>query len=434
MIKSLHATFSKSTGVTTDTRNIQSGNIFFALKGPSFNGNDFAEQALNEGCAFAIVDELKPELESDNRYIKVDDALKTLQELATFHRSKLRIPIIALTGSNGKTTTKELIHAALAVRYKCFSTKGNLNNHIGVPLSLLSITKRHEIAVIEMGANHQKEIDFLCSIAKPEYGLITNIGLAHLEGFGGEEGIYKGKKELFDFLIKTEGRLFVNEDDKKVVKAAGSASYIGYGIAEDAVYRGEYTVKHDKLLVNWWRKERPFQKFDISTNLTGSYNFTNVLCAVTVARYFGVSQREIKQGLQAYDPKNQRSQLEETERDNTVIVDCYNANPSSMRAALENLKVSKHAKKVVILGDMLELGDDSDKHHSEILTLVEASGVDQVILVGEHFKKASKGKDFITMIETAEAAEYISKNPVSESFVLLKGSRKKKLETLLELL
>ncbi len=434
MIKRLHSIFLSSTGVTTDTRTIQQGNIFFALKGPSFNGNDFAEKALSEGCSYAIVDEERTEFKDDSRFIKVEDGLEALQQLARYHRSKLKIPVIGLTGSNGKTTTKELIKAALSQRYSCYATSGNLNNHIGVPLSVLSINKKHEIAVIEMGANHQKEIEFLCTISKPDYGMITNIGLAHLEGFGGEEGVYKGKKELFDHLIAANGTLFVNQDDPKVKRAAGNTPNTGYGSSDSAVYQGDFSIENERLAIRWWRREKPTEKFAIQTNLTGSYNFQNTMAAVAIARYFGVSNKEIKTGLENYQPKNQRSQVEETERDNKVIVDCYNANPSSMKAAIENMNAQSHSHKVVILGDMLELGAETERYHSEVLNQLERSEFQKVILVGEHFAKALSSDNYLSVIETAEAAEHLTAQPIENSLVLLKGSRKKKLETLLELL
>ena len=433
MIEKLYAHFLDSSGVTTDTRSINMGNIFFALKGPNFNGNAFALKAIQDGAMLAVVDKDNPDFEGNNRIFRVDDGLNALQDLARHHRSKLKIPVIGLTGSNGKTTTKELLNAALGKRYTCFATKGNLNNHIGVPLSLLSINRKHEIAVIEMGANHQKEIEFLCTISKPDCGLITNIGLAHLEGFGGEEGVYKGKKELFDYLVAAEAKAFVNQDDDKVVRAANDLDGITYGSNEEAFYQGEFKDEQNGLALTWWRKDRPRTKYEIQTRLEGSYNFSNALAAIAVARYFGLTPNEIKAGMEAYVPQNQRSQLEHTDRGNTVIVDCYNANPSSMLAAIENVRLHDVKSKFLILGDMLELGDQTAAYHEQVVQAIKEAGIENAILVGEHFSQANDDS-FISFIETSEAATFLKDSPLSNELILLKGSRKKKLETLLELL
>lgn len=434
VVEKLYAAFRDCSGVCIDTRKIQEGDLFIALKGPNFNANDFALKAITEGCRYAIVDEDREEFRDNPRVLLVKDSLEALQDLALYHRRKLRIPVIALTGSNGKTTTKELMRATLSQQYNCYCTFGNLNNHIGVPLSLLSITKKHEIAVIEMGANHQNEIKALCEIAEPDYGLITNIGLAHLEGFGGEEGVFKGKKELFDHLIARKRTLFVNCDDEQVTRAAGSAlkEAITYGSSAETIYSGTITPAKGFLKFDWWRSDAPSSKQTIQTQVSGEYNFSNALAAVAVARYFGVSAAKIKRGLEAYVPSNQRSQVEETERGNTVIIDCYNANPSSMKAAIDNLKSMPHTQKAVILGDMLELGESSQTAHQEVLEWVE--GVNTVMLVGPEFSSLQSPNGYMHFETTEDAAKAISSKQLAGALILLKGSRKMKLEALLEFL
>jgi len=432
-IQNIYSAFLKSTGVNTDTRTLKAGQMFFALKGEHFNGNDFAIKALEEGCTCVIADEERTEFKSETDIIVVESALKTLQQLAHYHRIHLKIPVIGLTGSNGKTTSKELLKAALIKHYNCYATKGNLNNHIGVPLSVLEINENHEIAVIEMGANHQKEIELLCSIATPDSGFITNIGLAHLEGFGGEEGVFKGKKELFDFLSENGSTIFVNEDDPKVVRAASNLKSIGYGKSSTAIYQGNFELNNKGLKVSWWRNNNKQQVQEIQTNLTGSYNFSNVLSAVAIARYYGVSPEKIKAGIEEYIPMNNRSQVIKTELGNTVIVDCYNANPSSMIAALENVELRTESRKILILGDMLEIGDLSESKHQEILDRANEMINTKTILVGPEFGKVSKEKK--SHFEKTELLKaFISDNPIANSLVLLKGSRKMKLEQLLELL
>lgn len=429
----IYSAFLKSTGINTDTRNLKAGQMFFALKGDNFNGNDFALKALEEGCSCVIADEDREDFKSEKNLIVVKSALKTLQELAHHHRIHIKIPIIGLTGSNGKTTSKELLKAALSKQYRCYATKGNLNNHIGVPLSILEINENHEIAVIEMGANHQKEIELLCSICTPDSGYITNIGLAHLEGFGGEEGVYKGKKELFDFLSENGSAIFVNEDDPKVVRAANNLKTIGYGKSTTAIYQGNFELNLQGLKVSWWRNNDKQKVHEIQTNLTGSYNFSNVLAAVAVARYYGVSPEKIKAGIEEYIPTNNRSQVIKTELGNTVIVDCYNANPSSMLAALENVELRTESKKILILGDMLEIGDLSESKHQEVLDMANKMINTKTLLVGPEFGKvADRNTSHFEKTESLKA--FISDNPITQSLVLLKGSRKMKLEQLLELL
>lgn len=432
-IEALYAAFLESEGINTDTRTLKPGQMFFALKGENFNGNEFAVHALKEGCSFVVVDEERSDFDSSTQILKVDDALKSLQDLARYHRRHLKIPVIGLTGSNGKTTSKELLKAALSSHYKCYATRGNLNNHIGVPLSLLEITHKHEIAVIEMGANHQKEIEFLCSITMPDVGFITNIGLAHLEGFGGEEGVFTGKKELFDFLNEHKRTIFENTDDLKVVRAAQDMKSITYGMSSESVYQGNFELNAIGLKVSWWRNNDLNTIYQIQTHLTGSYNYSNVMAAVAMARYYGVDPMKIKAGIEAYMPTNNRSEVRKTNNGNTIIVDCYNANPSSMQAAIENITLLDHENKVLILGDMLELGNSSNEKHTEIRNKALDVSKSRLILVGTEFKSVIE-KDDLHFVETSELLQYLESNPLSNSLILLKGSRKIKLEQLLELL
>lgn len=431
--KDIYPYYLESNRITTDSRNIKPGDLFIALKGDRFNGNDFVLQSLEEGASYAICDEDRPEFDSIDNIFHVKDGLSLLQDLARIHRSKLKIPVIGLTGSNGKTTSKELLHAALSSHYSTYATKGNLNNHIGVPLSILEINPKHEIAVIEMGANHQKEISFLCSICDPEYGYITNIGLAHLEGFGGEDGVCKGKRELFDHLRAHDRLAFVNLDDPKVVRAAEGLEFVGYGSSSDSDLQGKFHQHEGYLSVEWWSKGSD-QKQTIQTHLTGTYNFSNVLSAICIARYFGVSASQIKKGIEAYVPSNNRSQVEETLNGNHVIVDCYNANPSSMLAALDNLRSFSDTGTLAILGDMLELGASAEQHHREVLEKLKVLGMD-AWLVGEHFGALENDyPQFRFYPKTADVQEHLRDVKIKGLAILLKGSRRMKLEDVLELL
>jgi len=427
----LYRLFSETRKICTDSRKVEEGCLFIALKGPSFNGNDFVLSSLNKGASYALADEIRPEFEDDPRVIQVENGLMALQAIAQEHRHKLRIPIIGLTGSNGKTTTKELLNAALSRTYSTYATRGNLNNHIGVPLSILEIGTDHEIAIIEMGANHQKEIQFLCTIAHPDAGFITNIGLAHLEGFEGEEGVYIGKKELFDHLIKQDGKLFVNADDTKVVRAAQGAASVTYGHSNDCHFQGEFELEDNRLIVHWWRDIDPFKR-TIKTQLTGSYNFSNVMAAIAVARYYGVPDVDIRRGIEDYRPDNNRSQVEHSDRGNTLLIDCYNANPSSMQAAIENLNLESSERKVALLGDMLELGSVGLKKHQETVDQLRAAGIEG-FLVGALFGQVDTA-GFGHFQTTEELGVYLKAKPLTDAYILLKGSRRMKLEQLLELL
>jgi len=422
----LYQLFKKCTGICTDTRKIEKNNMFFALKGDNFNGNKFAETAINLGAKYAVVDE---DLETNNpAIIKVNNVLKALQALAAFHRTTLKTPVVALTGSNGKTTTKELINAVLSTQYKTIATRGNLNNHIGVPLTLLEIDKSTDIAVVEMGANHQKEIEFLCELAQPDYGLITNYGKAHLEGFGGVEGVIKGKTEMYVHLKSNYKTLFYNaEDTIQNEKIAGytpafSFSTKGNGDVNLQLVDIEPTLSiifEDKL---------------IRTHLTGAFNFNNVANAILIGKYFKISNEKIKKGIENYTPQNNRSQILVTNH-NKIVLDAYNANPSSMTLALESFEKTNHPNKIAILGDMFELGTAAQKEHQNIIKLLEKSKINQAILIGKHFYNCSKNVESITQFETFEEGyHYIKTSEISNAKILIKASRGMALERLLELL
>ncbi len=422
-IETIYKAYLQHPLVSTDTRNIIPGSIFFALKGDSFNGNRFAAEALERGAAFAVVDEA--EVKKDNRYFLVKDVLGALQDLASYHRSQLKIPFIGITGSNGKTTSKELIHAVLSRKYKTCATKGNLNNHIGVPLTLLSITKEHEAAVIEMGANHVGEIAMLCGIAKPEYGIITNIGKAHLEGFGGFEGVKKAKSELYKHIKAHGGQLFVNADNPLLEELSGGIKRTTYGAGAGCDYKGKFMGSE------------PFVKMDfgageVQTRLVGKYNFENILAAACIGHHFGVSDQDIKAALEGYEPSNNRSQVMK-KGSNTLLLDAYNANPTSMTAAIENFVAMGSANKVMVLGDMLELGKESAAEHNNIINLIKSKGFKgTVVLVGKLFSAAENTIGAKTFEDASQAFAWLKGNALSNSTVLVKGSRGIKLETVVE--
>jgi UDP-N-acetylmuramoyl-tripeptide--D-alanyl-D-alanine ligase len=427
-ISNLYAHYLLNSSVSTDTRNITRGCMFFALKGEHFNANTFAEQALHNGAAYVVIDEEAYQI--DDRCILVPDVLTALQDLARFHRQQLQIPVIGLTGSNGKTTTKELLKAVLEEKYKTFATKGNLNNHIGVPLSILGITADIKIAVIEMGANHQHEIEFLCTIAQPTHGLITNIGMAHLDGFGGFEGVKKGKAELYAYLKQHEGTVFIYRNNPYLLEmsaAAGLNKVVYYGTEPQDKVAAEL-VKTDPFMELKWTAGK--QSFTARANLTGSYNFENILAAICVGTFFDVSPEQINHGLANYFPNNNRSQLQKT-AENTLICDFYNANPSSMMAALNNLSGLTAAHKSAILGDMFELGQEAAEQHDLIAKTAAELGLATLIFIGKHFyelKDKYAGKFFIS---PQEALDYLTQNPLKGNLVLLKGSRGMALEQLM---
>lgn len=422
-IPKLHKAFLSATGVSTDTRAIQESDIYFALKGDNFDGNKFAKQAIDSGASLAVIDD--PQFQTDQTVL-VEDVLSTLQQLSSYHRDQLTIPVIGLTGSNGKTTTKELIAAALASKYKVSFTKGNLNNHIGVPLTLLSIKPEHEIAVVEMGANHQKEVEFLCSLCKPDFGYITNFGKAHLEGFGGIEGVIKGKTELYNFLRKNGKKVFINADDPiQMEKSEGIASFtFGQHEGADVLIQQKETDGSELDVA--------YQNVSIYSNLTGTYNFPNISAAIAIAKHFDVSPEQIKSGLENYFPTNNRSQVSKTSS-NTLIVDTYNANPSSMEAALKNMTAYSGEHKWVILGDMFELGDFEKEEHQRISDFAQAQNFEKVILVGKAFT-ACDALDATQFETTSDLLVWLESNPVKGKTILLKGSRGMAIERAIPLL
>ncbi|MHC8948578.1 UDP-N-acetylmuramoyl-tripeptide--D-alanyl-D-alanine ligase [Sphingobacterium hungaricum] len=420
-LEQLYAHFLNYPKISTDTRKIEEDSLFFALKGDHFNGNAFAEKALDLGARYVIIDEADYFI--DERTILVSNVLQTLQELAKYHRSKLTIPIIGITGTNGKTTTKELLHAVLVERYRCFATKGNLNNHIGVPLSLLSIDKEVEVGIIEMGANHQGEIGFLCELAQPTHGLITNVGKAHLEGFGSFEGVKKAKGELYAYLAAHQGTCFIQHDNSNLVEMIAAyplLKQIKYGFSDENEVFGKLLKANPFLAVEWFSKKE-LEPHTVQTKLTGSYNTENILAAVAVGLHFDVSDKQIRLGIEKYTPQNNRSQITQTAK-NTLIEDYYNANASSMKAALENMAVIEAENKVIILGDMFELGDDSPAEHKTVIAQAKTIPATRLIFVGKDFY-AHRDGDAEYYQTTDEALEALSKHPISSSFVLLKASR-----------
>ncbi len=415
-LEQLYTAYTNSSGVTTDSRKIEVGALFFALHGASFDGNDYAIQALEQGASAAVID--RKDIYDDNpqyaeRLILVEDTLQALQSLAQEHRRRLAIPIIAIAGSNGKTTTKELVSRVLAEKFEVSTTRGNLNNHIGVPLTLLSMTTDTEFGVVEMGASAQGEIALLCSIAEPNYGILTNIGLSHLEGFGGVEGIRKGKGELFDHLNENGGRAFVPQEDTVLCEMASAREDLAVEYYSRSIGEG------------------------FRSNLTGDYNKYNIAAAVEIGRYFGVADERIAEAILSFAPDNNRSQAVKTER-NQLVVDCYNANPSSMEVALDNISTMEAEHKVLILGDMLELGEWSEEAHINILHKADTIA-ERIILVGKEFAKAYEKSyelqsNYALHPTTTEALEALGNKPINNSLVLLKGSRGIALEKLINIL
>lgn len=425
-IDQLYNIFKEHNHVVTDSRKIVSDCLFFALKGEHFNGNDFAGQALNSGAAYAIVDEKQPF--EDHRLIYVEDVLQTLQQLACHHRRILAIPVLAITGSNGKTTTKELTATVLSKKYIIRFTQGNLNNHIGVPLTLLTFDSNTELGVVEMGANHPGEIDFLCRIAEPDFGLITNVGKAHLEGFGSFEMVIKTKSELYRYLEEKNGMIFIHQENTILGEAAGNLKKITYGQSEGCWQRGEITGQPPFLNIRAWF---PAGLLYIQTKLIGNYNLENVLAATAIGRHFNVDPLIIKEAIEEYTPSNNRSQYVKTEW-NQIILDAYNANPTSMQASLNNFLVMPHPRKVVILGDMLELGSYSDNEHQKIVDMIRGQTLFQVFLVGKFFSRTNYSDNFKVFINTLSLTDYLKANPVRDCLVLIKGSRGIGLEKIAE--
>jgi UDP-N-acetylmuramoyl-tripeptide--D-alanyl-D-alanine ligase len=411
--------------ITTDTRKIEKGSVFFALKGDNFNGNTFALQALEKGARYVIVDE---KISDDDRIILTGNVLQTLQQVANYHRKQMGAKIIGITGSNGKTTSKELIYVVLKEKYKVFATKGNLNNHIGVPLSLLSINPTDEFAIIEMGANHQKEIEQLCAIAEPDFGIINNIGKAHLEGFGGEEGVKKGKGEMYGFISHHKKSLFVNGDDALLMDMSNSIERMTYGQSKTNHTVGKIIDEKDLLRIEI--EENTI----IQTNLVGNYNFSNVLLAACIGKYFNVSLEAIKKGIENYHPTNSRSQLIKKES-NTIILDAYNANPSSMKSALDNFQQSDFKNKIVILGDMFEMGIYEAQEHQLIIDQANSKKFESVILCGQAFYKLKSNFDNTFFFEnTNDCKMAVEKFNFKNKTILIKGSRSMALEKLMEVI
>ena len=419
--------------VSTDTRKIEIGSIFFALKGENFDANTFALTAIEKGCKYAIVDDVN--LHNGITVFVVEDVLSALQNLSKFHRKQLTIPIIGITGSNGKTTNKELIHAVLSKKYNAYATFGNLNNHIGVPLTLLQITANHEIAIIEMGANHQGEIEMLCSICDPDFGLITNIGKAHLEGFKVVEGIKKGKSELYKHIRNKNGKIFINGDDAVLIELASGIEKIYYG--EDASFdvHGKLIPNNEFVEFVWNIKEKNLDdKPLIKTHLFGHYNFINVLCATCIGNYFEVDEDLINEALRSYLPEMNRSQVKKT-KSNTLILDAYNANPSSMILAIRHFAKQTFKNKYIVLGDMFELGEFSENEHQLILDELSTYNDINCLLIGTHFYEfKNKYLGFSFYKELDHAILFFVKHPITESNLLIKGSRGVKLEKLVEYL
>lgn len=427
----LYNLFLSGSDISTDSRNVKQGDIFFALKGDHFNGNEYALKAIDSGAVLAVVDD--PNLPDHPSYYKVENVLKTLQWLANHHRKQFTIPVLAVTGSNGKTTTKELVSAVLGTHYPTHYTKGNLNNHIGVPLTLLSMPQHTEIAVIEMGANHQGEINDLCLIAEPTHGLITNIGKAHLEGFGGEEGVKKGKSELYRYL--KDGCIFLNQKDETLLSLSEvNKIKIMYTLsdqpdAKNAPYEIQNLSTDEFLKVAFLSENGEY--LTVQTHLTGIYNLGNIMSAVAVGKYFKVPGVKIKEALSNYIPSQNRSQYV-SYKGAKVILDAYNANPSSMEAALKNLISIRHNYKIALLGDMFELGGAAPEEHQKIADIANNEAIKLVVLVGKNFEVAAKKKNWIHFNSAAEAKPYFEALPFSNALILIKGSRGMKLESLLE--
>ncbi|MFT3845562.1 MAG: UDP-N-acetylmuramoyl-tripeptide--D-alanyl-D-alanine ligase [Lacibacter sp.] len=419
----LYQVFLQHPFIQTDTRKLKKGEMFFALKGDNFNGNSFAQKALELGASAVVIDEDVPV--SDKRVFKVQNVLSTLQQLAKHHRQQFQIPFIAITGSNGKTTTKELIHAVLSSHYKTYTTEGNLNNHIGIPLTILKIKKDAEIAVIEMGANHQQEIASYCTYALPTYGLINNCGKAHLEGFGGIEGVKKAKGELYDFIRATNGSIFINTDlDYLAEMSSGITHRITYG-TKKAEITG-HLLESDPFLKIEIDSDHTIN--NIQTHLVGGYNLPNVLAAIAVGKHFKVPGQKIKNAIEGYQPSNSRSQLIE-KGTNKIVLDAYNANPASMKVAVENFAKIKTAGKVLILGAMAELGEESIYEHEELVNLIAEYNWTKVVLVGGDFEKIKH--PYIYFASSSKAKEWFQNQLFENTYILIKGSRSMKMETVL---
>lgn len=425
-IASLYKLFQEHPVVTTDSRHCPPESIFFALKGENFNGNAFASKALEAGCAYAVVDEPAYADASDQRIILVGNVLHTLQQLANYHRRQLGTRIIGITGTNGKTTTKELLSAVLMQKYKVLYTQGNLNNAIGVPLTLLRLTSEHDIAVVEMGASHPGDIKELVDIAEPDYGLITNVGMAHLQGFGSFEGVVRTKGELYDYLrTKADSLIFIHADNVHLTSMASGLTSVSYGkpqAGQSLWVSGEVIDCAPYLRFRWRQQEGTWN--EVQTSLVGSYNLDNMLAAAAVGLHLGVTAGQVNEALAGYIPQNNRSQLMHTSR-NHLIVDAYNANPTSMMAALTNFREMKVAPKMIILGDMKELGECSLAEHQRVADFVSSAGFDKVCFVGSQFGQVKT--DSPVLADVTEVIDSLTTEPVEGYYILVKGSNSMKL-------
>lgn len=422
----LYDLFIHNPQITTDSRNCPKGSIFFALKGDKFDGNQYAGKALASGCVYAVID--NPDYYIGERTILVDNVLKTLQQLAHHHRKVLGLPIIGITGTNGKTTTKELLAAVLSTKFNLLYTEGNFNNHIGVPLTLLRLTHDHEMAVIEMGASHPGDIKELVDIVHPNYGIITNVGRAHLEGFGSFEGVIRTKGELYDYIRRSKGKIFIKKENEYLQSIAKGIEQITYGNGDDAFASGQ-VVSCDPFLVFNWKQQGKLHT--VETHMIGSYNLDNVLAAVAVGRFFKIPAERISRAIAAYEPTNNRSQFKKTDN-NELIIDAYNANPSSMKVALDNFITMPVQPKAIILGDMRELGPTSDELHAEVVEQIKKGQFDKVFLCGEHFSKVDK--EFSPFATTEAMVEELRKQPLKGYHILIKGSHSMGLEKLADIL
>jgi UDP-N-acetylmuramoyl-tripeptide--D-alanyl-D-alanine ligase len=426
-LEKVYTYFLESTGICTDTRKIEKGCLFVALRGDNFNGNKFTQQALDKGAFKVIIDDISQH-KNTGETILCKNTLELLQKLATYHRQKLNVPMIALTGSNGKTTTKEIINAVLSKKFKTTATLGNLNNHIGVPLTLLSMTKETEIGIVEMGANHKKEIEALCEIAQPNFGYITNFGKAHIEGFGSIEGVIEGKSELYKYISKEKGTLFFNADDPIQNKLLGNyPSKVGFSQTK----KNFYTLK--QIDANPYVALQAAQT-NITSNLIGAYNFTNISAGVLIGDFFDIPLNDIKQAIEEYLPTNNRSQLI-TKGSTQIILDAYNANPTSMMAALQHFNTIKTASKMVFLGDMFELGETAQEEHQDIVEYLSNTNIDEVYLIGSYFSKTKLQVKNCHQYKTFEALKSAFKNTIpKDTTVLIKASRGMALERIVTLL
>ena len=425
-IQHIHNLFLQCTSISIDTRKIVPKSMFVAIKGDNFDANNFAKDAIEKGALYVIIDNKQYFI--DHRTILVEDSLQTLQELSRYHRKFLKTPIIALTGSNGKTTTKELINVVLSKKYNTKATVGNFNNHIGVPLTLLSFDENTEIGIVEMGANHQKEIEFLCNIAQPDYGYITNFGKAHLEGFGGVEGVIKGKSEMYNYLESNDKTTFINLDDPIQVAKTLKLNSKSFGIDKPIADLNILCINANPLVTI----EYNFTK--INSNLIGLYNANNINAAILIGKYFNVDDLHIKQAIESYIPENNRSQLL-TKGSNEIILDAYNANPSSMKVAIENFLQLENSSKLMILGDMFELGEDTAIEHLAIIDLLKTQRKSMCYLAGKYFYANQITSDKIKFFENfADLSQHLQKNKPERSIILIKGSRGMALEKTLDYL